>query len=478
MNWMLQPNMWSDWWDGSNPPITWNPSTQRYEFMVNPPDHRSVQIGLRTKNPLVEEGVIDFEYEISFIREYPPTYINIIENNDTLISSTEISSGVSGRITVPVRAGYNYDIVLSGGSSVYYHADYFYNFEGIFTPYQEPVVTGRLPWWLCVPKVTPAPCPDRSSDFVSFRDYDTEFKFPMASSRVPLKTTRLPDCIACRPNLIDADHPEPEPPTPTNPPNIYIHFGESPMTFEAGWDTGFSRNSSIDVYKDKQLVGTCYYQPGWFSGDIAPKWDCRLEGYDYDYDGKLITLRQGQWEIERTVVTEFVAFVAYVPQVFPVESYVSSRLDRYGVSSIYYDSPIIFEINGENHWIKDELLNGSFGWTYSENFPVGLEGVPVKASNAGGYIPANAILYSDYFYPEIYHDYRGIINSPSVHEGFNGFRPSEQPVFTLTNGFETYTCTRQETTPWTYLISPIPENHTTGNRWEMRWNGGSCFVVW
>lgn len=217
MNWLLLIDLWEDWWDDSIPPIHWNPTAQRFEFLVTPPPGQSQQVGLWMPSPHNEDGVIDFEYHItSYIPKSgaPAPRINIIENDSYVISSTEFSNGSTGRITVDARAGNTYSIALAYYADDY-NADLFYGFEGIITPVQEVVPPTRvLPWWLCVRPDPPEPCPVRTNpaeEFVPYDDYDADFKFPLASSRKPMKIVRPQGCVACGPNLTDAVDPEPDP---------------------------------------------------------------------------------------------------------------------------------------------------------------------------------------------------------------------------------------------------------------------------
>ena len=57
----------------------------------------------------------------------------------------------------------------------------------------EPPPPGNRPWWLCVRPAPLEPCPVRINpveEFVDFKNYDADFKFPLASSRKPMKIER------------------------------------------------------------------------------------------------------------------------------------------------------------------------------------------------------------------------------------------------------------------------------------------------
>lgn len=66
------------------------------------------------------------------------------------------------------------------------------------------------PWWYCVPKPAPTPCPTRSTEFVPLAEYDADFKFPVASSRVPSKVAHVDEegCTPCSPDLITPTDPD------------------------------------------------------------------------------------------------------------------------------------------------------------------------------------------------------------------------------------------------------------------------------
>lgn len=89
------------------------------------------------------------------------------------------------------------------------------------------LVTRMLPWWMCLPKKPVTPCPVRPTGFVPFSQYDSEFKFPLASSRKPSRIRRDEDCVACRPvvgdeNTAPTPTPEPDPPVPECISNLMI----------------------------------------------------------------------------------------------------------------------------------------------------------------------------------------------------------------------------------------------------------------
>jgi len=65
-------------------------------------------------------------------------------------------------------------------------------------------------WWLCIPEEpVPAP-PTRPVGFVPLAEYDLDFKYPLASSRVPAPTNTAPmeeGCFGCGPEIVECPDP-------------------------------------------------------------------------------------------------------------------------------------------------------------------------------------------------------------------------------------------------------------------------------
>lgn len=75
------------------------------------------------------------------------------------------------------------------------------------------VSISTAPWWYCAPK-EPVVCPVRPTEFVPFSEYDADFKYPLASSRVakPVPKTAAGECQPCSPTLIEcSEESNPEP---------------------------------------------------------------------------------------------------------------------------------------------------------------------------------------------------------------------------------------------------------------------------
>ena len=60
-----------------------------------------------------------------------------------------------------------------------------------------------LPANLCPPKAPLAPGPVRPVGFVPLSEYDSDFKYPLASSRVPSPKEKLEGCGSCSPNPVE-----------------------------------------------------------------------------------------------------------------------------------------------------------------------------------------------------------------------------------------------------------------------------------
>ena len=67
---------------------------------------------------------------------------------------------------------------------------------------------GSRPWWFCTPAETVPVPPSRAEGFVLFADYDADYKFPLASSRVPAPAKVGPleeGCHGCAPEIISCE---------------------------------------------------------------------------------------------------------------------------------------------------------------------------------------------------------------------------------------------------------------------------------
>ena len=215
MNLFANASLWSDDSSGQSPPITWAAGDSRYEILVTPPEGQSETLAfwINLNQPAGSEDTIEFNYEVG---EFNPdgsqqVYIKIISQSDGVIYEEEIFSGATSHVNVELVEGQNYSINITTSGGMDFHS--FYGFSALLVPVM-PAPIGRLPWWLCVRPDPPEPCPVRVNpveEFVPFSDYDADFKFPLASSRVPLKLPKPEDCIACRPTLVDEVAPGPDP---------------------------------------------------------------------------------------------------------------------------------------------------------------------------------------------------------------------------------------------------------------------------
>lgn len=183
------------------------------------------------------------------------------------------------------------------------------------------LVTRKLPWWMCLPKKPVTPCPVRPTGFVPFSEYDSEFKFPLASSRKPSRIKRDADCIACRPVVGDEPvEPTPDPVDPPVPPepeiqeiticgygteggpavfmNSTLNAEESPLPFvvvtqygDTGayvysehnpyWEQTYGNSSNSVYFSDGDVVdiyqGTKHYKATYQEGGVAGTWGSHYE---------------------------------------------------------------------------------------------------------------------------------------------------------------------------------------------------------
>lgn len=220
MNFLLDPNLWYDDWDGSNPPITWNEEEKRYEFVhSSSPPHQTHTVGIYS-DVFPEAGTLDFEYLVSDYSAYSHSdelRIQILSFDLSALEESTILDqvvvlGQPTRVTIETAPNHDYRIIFTYISSGYYYGNFYY-VDALITPIISEVSVS-IPWWACVRPDPPEPCPVRANpaeEFVPFDDYDADFKFPLASSRKPMKIVRPQGCVACGPNLTDAVDPEPDP---------------------------------------------------------------------------------------------------------------------------------------------------------------------------------------------------------------------------------------------------------------------------
>lgn len=99
--------------------------------------------------------------------------------------------------------------------------------EGDVPPVDPP--TFVRPWWMCVPAPEPTTPPVRPIGFVSLADYDADFRFPLASSRVQAKTLQEElGCTDCGPNILEIDDggPDPDPDPICSTSDFLFHVEE------------------------------------------------------------------------------------------------------------------------------------------------------------------------------------------------------------------------------------------------------------
>lgn len=210
MNLLLDPNKWASY-DGSVPPIEWNAAAKQYEFLIDS-SGASVMVDLLYSNAPAEAGdVLKGIFRIDGIN---------VDTVDDTFFVIEIDGGMVVQSLVQVPFEYEIDLECDGGElyTISLHRSSggqqrIYSLESVLIPTADPTPDPsgtRRPWWLCVPKAPVEPCPVRPAGFIPFGEYDQDFKYPLASSRVPAKSKRPTDCIACAPSL----NPEPETPCP------------------------------------------------------------------------------------------------------------------------------------------------------------------------------------------------------------------------------------------------------------------------
>lgn len=480
MNLLLTPAQWRDYESMESPPITWNPDHRRYEILISSPEAGSAGLWIEHINPVVGSGhTIEFEYNFSSLdpNGFIDPYLAIIENGGTVLSSVNLSKFPQGTLEAEVTEGNNYTIMLTSASDSYYSANFF-SIDGIIDPLGDaPYVPKVLPWWLCI-ATPPSEDPpivrdDPSITFVPFAEYDADFRYPLASSRVASKIKNEVGCIVCGPNLIDIVEPEPEPePEPETPPAVYIAFGEGTYVYEFGLDPGFSRLQPIIVSQNNVQIAMLDYS----THSSFDTWNGSFSEFN---QSQPITFSQSGWECDRLVETDFFFIYARTPQLYPVQSYRSSDLEMAGGD---ISSDFAFEIEYDNtvHEIYRTIIGGSYTWIYPSDFPVGIVGEPASFTQFGNPLSDNCFLWSEVLIP-LLTSYDGVMDAWNQSLDVNGFNHTEQEAVTLTRGSDTYEGTRIGTLGnYQYNFSPTPPSidDDPEDVWSMTWPGGSCNVRW
>lgn len=292
MNLLADPSLWMEAANTTtSPPISWNPEEERYEVLVSDPVSASKTWQLVCNEPAPAGAVISFDYEISAMSRAPgqnATYLRVLNAVDlTNYYAVAIENGSTGTITVSIPEGQQVAIILTHTENGFYFSN-FYNFEALVTPLAvvAPPVNEALPWWLCKAPPPTEEVPVRPVGFVPFAEYDTEFKFPLKSSRVPGKIKRPEGCVACGPTLIDATPPvDPEDPTdPENPggddcqsflsvQQVTVNEGPAELMSEANWQNPpqwFTWDSNGRFFiRFPDVDSTVVYEMGWAIGRFS-----------------------------------------------------------------------------------------------------------------------------------------------------------------------------------------------------------------
>jgi hypothetical protein len=479
MNLLLNSALWRDYTSLETPPITWNAEHRRYEVLVSSPDSGTAAFYIEHIGPVAGSGhTVEMEYNFSNLdpNGFIDPYLAVIENGGTVVNSVNLTTSPTGTLEADLSDGNFYTIMLTNGPDSYYSANFF-SIDGIIDPLGDaPYVPVVPPWWLCLAAEEPTDPPpvriDPAVEFVDLKNYDADFRYPLASSRVPSKINREAGCVACAPELINAVEPEPEPePEPEDPADVYVAFGEGTYTHEFGWDSGYNRELPVTVTQNGSTVATLTYQ----TFNAFHTW----EGPYSDFDStQPLTYSQGSWEISRMVVEEFLFFDCGVPQVFPTSSYRSSTLEATGGYSADFTIEITYE--GNLYEVSQSVISGSNSWMYPSDFPVGLIGVPVVISQFGSPLSPNCFLWSKVHVPLV-NTYSGVGDAWNQQFDANGFDHTINETFTLSRGGDTYTATRTGV-PFSYQFefSPTPPalEDDPLNPWNMEWGSGNALIRW
>lgn len=219
-NLLLNPDLWTDG-SGQSPPPIWNGTF--WEILPEEGINRFFEIRLINAPSVIQNGdTLTGTFQWTMDTPSPLTwYLNLAQydvlNGRTIIDSIPFDFNVETPFSFDLTpyVGVERDIyLLFTNTEDYPYTVASYGLGITLHPTVNPDPVTCLPWWLCTPRDPPEPCPVRVNpveEFVGFNDYDANFKFPLASSRKPMKIERPDDCIACRPTLVDEVAPGPDP---------------------------------------------------------------------------------------------------------------------------------------------------------------------------------------------------------------------------------------------------------------------------
>ena len=477
MNLLQDISLWIDSNDGRSPPITWNEEAQRFEILLSGGGEQYFDISMMDAVVGTDH---DIEFDYSFTTLDPTTgdaaFLTIVENGGTVVHETNLVTTPEGNISFKVTEGNSYQIILSTSEGSYYSGS-FQSIEGTISPFGT-AVTVVPPWWLCLrpeePTEPPPVRPDPAAQFISLAQYDADFRYPLASSRVPSKIKRELGCIVCGPELIGAapgpgPNPEPEP-EPAEA--AYAVFGEGTYVYEFGFDPGFSRSSQMQVMQDGVQVANLEYNE--YNG--FPAWNGSFNG---NYDStQPVTFVQGSWECTRQIGTSFFFLRAELPQVFPTASYRSSNLVTSG--DFEGDEPIAVTYGGLTYNITREIINGSYTWMFPPDFPNGVQGDEAVIQQYGIDLSPNCFLWSTVCMP-VCTSYDGVMAAWNQQLDMNGFDHTAYSTVTFTRGSESYEGTRTGTMgSYQFEFTPSPPDILADpdEPWMMSWWSGSCYFQW
>lgn len=259
MNIFTDPSLWRDL-NFDSPPIWWNAETEQYEILIDESGSPAGAFSIVSLNAASAGDTLSFDFSLTGFD--PQTggegFLNVIQDN-TVVFSQSLNDGmpVTGSVNLVCEEGSFYKVMVTASAGGYDYTN-FYDFMATLTPADAPVPT-VAPWWLCPPKEPVEPCPVRPTGFVPFDQYDADFKYPLASSRVPSKVVLAEDCISCSPaSTTNIDPPAPEPEPPAECGNILLNnealISEeditefSPSAFQWGLTNAIALNTGVETH--------------------------------------------------------------------------------------------------------------------------------------------------------------------------------------------------------------------------------------
>ena len=278
------------------------------------------------------------------------------------------------------------------------------------------------------------------------------------------------------------DPPEPGP-DPEEPIPLYITSTEGMSTFSMNWPEGYNYDSTIEIYKDGNIVGDlmCYDNLNEATFTAGTVWHGGF--HEQINPGDTVTLKQGDWEAEMYIETNVPLVIEFRPsQTYPVTSSWESELLTY--TNTYLEGSVVLRLDGIEYAASSQIIGGTYTWVYDQDFPTEItEWTEAEVSIDGGeFVPAYIIAAA--WYPNVSirtsrwdgSEYRTSVEM--FGQEWGGFDAQEDTYFTLTRDGVVYTFTKGAYSAfWCDVDIDTAPPKDEYNPWLMEYEAGSYLVT-